>query len=301
MWVLTYLTSLFGTRRFALRNRRILAALVFSLLLGLPLLAADPVIERGIDVFTTPANGTTYYDFANNPIPAGFFCKGSKAFADRVAFKGLPLATGAPGQLRGADTVIERLDNAAFNADGTATTRLLFRALSLVSIAPIKTTCGDFHVYVTLGGKQRVTTMNIHRTQEGGGNFVAPLALDARVTFIPVKPARNKAARKLELAADFTFPDTPLPWRFSAGARAKGMGPVIVDTDGDLTPDTLLPNTSNFSAGSPPDRFRSKVDSYYSTCDPCATVSCHTDPSTGKQHCSYPIWGTGCGERTYCP
>ncbi|HEV2844712.1 MAG TPA: hypothetical protein VG477_07690, partial [Thermoanaerobaculia bacterium] len=82
-----------------MRNRSILAALVCSLLLGLSPLAADPVIERGIDIFTTPADGTTYYDFANSPIPAGFFCKSSKVFTGRVAFKGLPLATGAPGQL----------------------------------------------------------------------------------------------------------------------------------------------------------------------------------------------------------
>jgi hypothetical protein len=291
----------FGTRRITVRNRSILAALVCSFLLGLSPLAADSTIQRGIDIFATRGDGKTFYDFAQSPIPAGFFCKGSKPFTGRVAFKGLPLTTGTPGQLWDTDTVIERLDDAVFDANGTATTRIQFRALSLVSIAPIKTGCGAFHVYVSLRGKQRVTTMNLYRTQEAGGNFVAPLAVNTRVTFIPVKPARNKAARKLELAADFTFPATPLPWSFAAGARAKGMGPVIVDTNGDLTPDTLLPSTSNFSAGLSPDHFMSKYTTYYATCDPCAGESCHTDPSTGKQHCSYPVWGTGCGERTQCP
>ena len=284
-----------------MRNRRILVALVCSFLLGLSPLAADSTIQRGIDIFTTPDDGRTSYDFAKSPIPAGFFCKGSKPFPGRVAFKGLPLTTGTPGQLGDTDTVIERLDDAVFDANGTAATRIQFRALSLVSIAPIKTGCGAFHVYVSLRGKQRATTMNIYRTQDAGGNFVAPLAVNTRVTFIPVKPARNKAARKLELAADFTFPATPLPWRFSsAGAREKGMGPVIVDTNGDLTPDTLLPSTSNFSAGSSPDHFVSKYDSYYFTCDPCATTRCHIDPETGKTHCSYPTWGTGC-QITQCP
>jgi len=33
-----------------------------------------------------------------------------------VTFKGLPLTTGAPGQLWGSDTVIERLDDAVFDA-----------------------------------------------------------------------------------------------------------------------------------------------------------------------------------------
>ncbi|HVR97982.1 MAG TPA: hypothetical protein VMW27_15300 [Thermoanaerobaculia bacterium] len=284
-----------------MRNRSILAALVCLFLFSLSPLAADSTIQRGIDIFTTEDNGRTSYDFAQTPIPAGFFCKGSKPFTGRVTFKGLPLITKTPGQLWGADTVIERLDDAVFDAKGTATTRIQFRALSLVSTAPIKTNCGSFHVYVSLDGEQRVTTMNIYRTQDAGGNFVAPLAVNTRVTFIPVKPARNKAARKLELATDFTFPATPVPWRFKSGARAKEMGPVIVDTNGDLTPDTLLPSPSNFSAGSSPDHFMSKVDSYYYTCDPCAFESCHTDPSSGKQHCSYPMWGPGCGIRDLCP
>src|ERR1700709_824174 len=135
------------------------------LLAGLSPLAADTVIHRGVDTFTTIADGNTYYDFARNPIPAGFFCKSSAAFTGRMTFKGLPLETGAPGQLHGADTVIERLDDATFDAIGRAVTRIQFRALSLVSIAPIKTSCGAFHVYVTLAGPQRVTTMHIDRTE----------------------------------------------------------------------------------------------------------------------------------------
>jgi hypothetical protein len=282
------------------RNRSILAALVCLFLLGLSPLAADSTIQRGIDIFTTVGDGRTSYDFAQSPIPAGFFCKDSKPFTGRVTFKGLPLATGTPGQLWDADTVIERLDDAVFDANGTAATRIQFRALSLVSTAPIKTACGDFHVYVSLGGKQRVTTMNIYRTQEGGGDFVAPLAVNTRVTFIPVKPARNKAARKLDLAADFTFPASPLPWSFPAGARAKRMGSVLVDTNGDLTPDTLLPGTSNFSPGSSPDHFMSKL--YTGECpDPCTMEpSCHNDPSTGKIHCTTPTWPSNC-PRTLCP
>jgi hypothetical protein len=282
------------------RSRSILAALVCSFLFGLSPLAADSTIQRGIDIFTTVGDGRTFYDFAQSPIPAGFFCKSSKPFTGRVTFKGLPLTTGTAGQLWGSDTVIERLDDAVFDANGTAATRIQFRALSLVSTAPIKTACGAFHVYVSLGGKQRVTTMNIYRTQEGGGNFVAPLAVNTRVTFIPVKPARNKAARKLELAAEFTFPASPLPWSFPAGARAKRMGSVIVDTNGDLTPDTPLPGTSNFLPGSSPDRVMSKID-YYGECpDPCAGPTCHTDPSTGKEHCTYPTWPYYCGYQPAC-
>ena len=277
-------------------KRSVLAALVFSLLFGLSPLAADPLIQRGVDVFITPADGRTYYDFAQNPIPAGFFCERSTAFTGRVAFKGLPLVTATPGQLRGADTVIERLDDASFDARGTAVTRMQFRALSLVSIAPIKTACGAFHVYVSLGGPQRVTTMSIHRTQKGGGSFVAPLAVDARLTFIPVKPIRNKGVRKLELMGSFTFPPSPLPWSLTTRTAAqaigsKGIGPkgtrpvaVAVDTNGDLTPDAVLPITSNFAPGRSPDEL-SSTEASFGNIGPCCET-CHA--ADGEQHCYYP-------------
>ena len=240
-------------------------------------LAADTVIHRGIDSFTTTNNGTTFYDFAQNPIPAGFFCKASAAFTGRVAFKGLPLETGAPGQLHDADTIIERLDDAVFDASGTAVTRIQFRALSMVSIAPIKTACGSFHVYVTLAGKQRETTMRIYRTSEGGGHFLAPLAVDAKLSFIPVKP--GKAARKLDLTGSFTFPPTPLPWSTTAGAATKRVGTVLVDTNGDLTPDTLVFGSTNFWPGWKPGP---AVKTY--GCVQCEPPSCHD--ASGETHCT---------------
>lgn len=260
-----------------MRNRTILTLLGLSLLLGFSPLSAATVIQHGIDVFTTADNGKTFYDFSYSPIPAGFFCTGSKAFTGRVAFKGLPLTTDPPGQLGGADTIVERLDNAVFEK-GIATTRIRFRALSLVSSTPIQTACGAFHVYVSLGGKQRVTTMSIFRTQEGGGDFTAPLAVDARVTFIPVKPSPNKIARKLELTQSITFPGSLLPWSLVADAPAKRISSVMVDTNGDLIPDTLLPGASNFSAGQSPESFMTKQ-----ACSCCPTQTCHT--LSGQQHC----------------
>jgi hypothetical protein len=256
------------------RSRRVLVTLGCLLLLGLSPLAADSVVQRGTDVFTTMGNGKTFYDFADNPIPAGFFCKGSRAFTGRVAFKGLPLATETPGQLGGGDTVIERLDDAVFDARGVARTRIQFRALSLVSIAPVKTRCGAFHVYVSLAGPQRVTSMKIVRTQEGGGTFAAPLAVDVRMTFLPVKPA--KVARKLELVGSFTFPGNPVPWSFARGAMTERFGDAVVDTNGDLAPDTLVPGTSNFLPGWRPGQSMAKA------C--CSEYVCHAE-SSGKEHC----------------
>jgi hypothetical protein len=271
----------------------LLAALAVVLLAAMSPAATDVVIRHGIDAFTTTANGKTFFDFAETPIPAGFFCKGSAPFTGRVTFRGLPLATGAPGQLRGADTVIERLDDAVFDASGTAETRIRFRALSLASVAPVKTACGAFHVYAALAGDQRETVMRIHRTQEGGGTFVAPLAVDARLTFIPVKP-RQRGARKLSLRTSFTFPAEPLPWSLTGGARTKRIGgAVVVDTNGDLTPDTRLAGTSNFWPGWSPDGRMAAPKACY-LCEP---QSCHTDPATQKEHCSGPIYacnGTQC-------
>lgn len=263
-----------------MKSNTALAVLVLALVAGSLPLAAAPVIQRGIDVFTTVDNGKTFYDFADDPIPAGFFCKGSPPFAGRLELKGLPLETEFPGQLRGADTVIERLDDAAFDANGTAVTRVQFRALSLVSSVPVQTPCGAFHVYVSLAGEQRPTTMHIYRTHERGGSFVAPLAVDARLRFVPTS---GRGARPLELTGAFTFPATSLPWSFEPGPGGKQVGPVVTDTNGDLVPDTRLGGTSNFAAGWPPEG----LGFVETGCFQCEPETCHE--YEGKMHCSGPV------------
>jgi hypothetical protein len=279
------------------RNRSILAVLVISFLAALSPLAAESTIQRGIDVFTTTDNGTTFYDFAHNPIPAGFFCKASKAFTGRVALKGLPLATKAPGDLRGGDTVVERLDDAVFDANGVAVTRIRMRALSMVSIAPIKTACGAFHLYISLAGNQRVTEMTIQRTEEGGGSFVAPLSVDVRMTFIPVTPARNRGAAKLELTGTVTFPGNPIPWSFTRVPQTKRIGSVVVDTNGDQAPETLLPAISNFLPGVSPSRLTPNK-AWGWDCPRCAEVVCHF--SDGEEHCYISPPPSGCPDVMLC-
>lgn len=265
--------------------RRTCFLLVTALLLSLsPLAAADnTVIKRGIDVFTTTANGKTFYNFAKNPIPAGFFCEGSKAYTGRMVLRGLPLETEIPGQLKGTDTVVERLDDAVFDRNGVATTRVRFRALSLVSLRPLRTSCGAYHVYLTLAGEQRETTMRIYRTYERGGNFQAPLAVNARMTFVPVK---GQSPHKLELTANITFPTTPIPWSLPEGTRMKQIGSLVVDTNGDLKPDTRLPGTSNFAAGWSPKLLTANYGG--GSCSVCEPETCHDND--GEQHCSGPIY-----------
>jgi hypothetical protein len=249
---------------------------VMLLLVLSHLAAADPVIKPGIDVFRTLGKGKTYYDFGKKPIPAGFFCDSSPAFTSRVALKGLPVTTKIPGQLAEMDTIIERLDPAVFNEQGVAETRVRFRAVSMVSVAPIKTSCGAYHVYVTLAGKQPITKMRIHRTQEGGGTFRAPLAAKVSLTFVPVE---ERNARHLKLKGSVSFPAQDISWSFSEGTGMKQFASAVVDTDGDLIPDTRLPGTSNFAASYPPEGIRSIFDEAG-----CSCCTCHA--ADGEMHCT---------------
>jgi hypothetical protein len=275
------------------RNRGFWMAALAVLLVGLPL-AAAPVISRGVDTFTTTANGKTFYDFAQTPIPAGFFCAKSAQFGGRVVLRGVPLATDVPGALHQADTVIERLDDATFDDHGVATTRIQFKALSLASITPLKTGCGAYNVFVSLAGKQRPTVMRIYRTEEGGGHFVAPLAVDAKMTFVPVRA--RKGARNLELVGSFTFPPTSIPWAREAGPQTKRLTSARVDTNGDLTPDTLIFGSTGFAPGWTPG-LQAKLLSGGS-CYTCEPASCHTDPDTLKEHCTGPVLACN---GSYCP
>lgn len=261
-------------------RKPITITLAVALVLGIAALAAaaQPV-ERGVDLFTTPAGGS-FYDFSANPIPAGFFCDDSPAFDGRINLRGLPLVTRVPGQLRGADTVVERLDDAVFNAQGVAHTRVQVRALSLVGTEPVVTPCGSFQVYVTAAGKQNQTTMEIVRTAENGGVFRAPVDVLGRMTFVPIE---NRFGRPLVLEGSFSFPAGDVPWSYSAGSELKQVESAVVDTDGDQIPDTLIGGVSNFAPGWPPEGLPN-ID----TCRLCEPEICHTEPE--KTHCSGPVY-----------
>jgi hypothetical protein len=221
-------------------------ALVF--LAAGPALAADRVIYNGSDLWMTKGDGTTFADFSLDPIPAGFFCSKSAPFTGRIVFQGVPLATGEPGGLGLTDTIVQRLDDAPFNKRGVAVTRIQVRALSLESVAPVKTACGFYKAVVSLDGEQPVTRMRIVRESPKGGHFLAPLALNVRISFVPEGVTASN--EKLELRQSITFDATPNPW---STERTRGVreqkGFALVDTDGDQVADTYLPGTSNFAAG----------------------------------------------------
>lgn len=231
-----------------MRNRLGLFALL--LLIALPTFAADRVIQSGIDPWRTPGDGTTFIDFSKRPIPAGFFCFKSEPFTGRIVFQGVPVATGEPGALGRTDTIVQRLDDAVFDKNGVARTRIQVRALHFVSVEPIKTACGAFSVEVHLNGEQPITSMRIVRENDHGGRFFASIAVNGKLVF---KPVVGGSGELLEITRNVRFPAKQgISWadRFAPKQGVRWTGFVQVDTDNDRVPDTFLPGTSRgFAAG----------------------------------------------------
>ncbi|MFY9824271.1 MAG: hypothetical protein WAM82_23045 [Thermoanaerobaculia bacterium] len=223
-------------------------ALLLALIGGpLAFAGAGNSIHSGVDLWITVA-GFAQTSFASEPIPADFFCTGSQPFTGKIVFKGAPLAASPAGSLGGIDTAVRRLDDATFNAQGEATTRIQLLALSLVSVKPIETSCGQYVVAVSLSGEQPVTTMRIFRTEALGGTYSAPLALRVKAVFTPVdgdRSGRREVTRRIDLG-----PGSRSVWAYVKAPQYPAG--VKIDTDGDGRPDTVLPASSNFVAGVSP-------------------------------------------------
>ncbi len=281
-------------------KRAFVCALTLALLAALPVAAVNVrTIENGIDVWHTPGDGTTFVNFAKNPIPKGFFCSKSESFTGRLVLQGRPLATGTPGELGGADTIVQRLDDATFDGSGVTTTRIQLRALQLVSVAPLKTACGDFHVQVALNGTQPVTQMKIMRETETSGRFEAPIRVNYRITFQPVK---GTPAQRLELTRSFSLaPASNATWGTGETKRLSSRSAtLLVDSDGDQIPDAYLPKTSgNFFAGWTPQWARAHSerlnqgmvkmqDGAAYACSSSPDPECH--PEAAGIHCAQPCY-----------
>lgn len=222
-------------------KRLLLLGICGLALVASPALAIDR-IAPGFDSWITPADGSTRYDFSLHPIPAGFFCPGSTPFAGQVTLRGVAIK-GADG----ADTLVQRLDEALFDKSGLATTRLQVRGLSLESIEPITTSCGSFRVRAVLaGGVQPITSMKIQKEGENNGTFESRLALRIKLVFEPL--AGGKALR-LEDTVNFDRP-TVAPWVALPGNEEIGTRAAFVDLNGDGKAETRLAGGSTFFAGS---------------------------------------------------
>ena len=221
--------------------------------------SAGDAILAGSDLWVTDPNGGTFTDFSLDPIPSGFFCPGSRPFTGRIVFQGEAIKTDPPGAFGDADTVVERLDDAVFDKYGTAYTRLQVTALGLRSVAPIETECGSFNVRARLNGEQPVTHMHIIRDGEDGGRFLAPLAMDIKLSFTPaegslLRRGSQKSAvesQALELDRLITFAPSPrATWAYRAATKAVvHEASVKADLNGDGITEGILSGTSNFAAG----------------------------------------------------
>src|SRR5262245_38282312 len=98
------------------------------------------IIIHGVDVFQTSTGKPTKADFAKNPIPADFFCKGSAPFTGEIELRGVPLTTAPAGVTANGDTIVERLGDGPLTG-GTATIPVKVRALQLTGSQPLSIDC----------------------------------------------------------------------------------------------------------------------------------------------------------------
>lgn len=254
------------------------AALAWALA---PAQALDETIVSGADLWVTAGGGMSFSAFSSDPIPADFFCPGSKPFTGRVAFRGEPLATEPPGSLGASDTIVRRLDDARFDARGVARTRIQLMALSLASTEPIETRCGRYDVEVSLAGDQPLTEMKIVRTSPYGGTYEAPLALDLELAFIPVAGnpnPRRELVRRIDLG-----PGDRSVWSY---ATPGAPGTIRVDTDGDRIVEAVLPGGSNFRAGFEPASSGNPPPWFVSSTGTCGCVDNHWYHTSESCHCN---------------
>lgn len=227
-------------------RRSLLLLSCLALLAATPLLAED-VVYSGVDAFHTVA-AKTFADFANNPIPAGFFCAGSAAFAGKIQLKGVPLAVEPANALGGADTLFLRLDDAAFDQEGLAHTRLQIQALSLAGVRTLRNECGQYRVRVVLDGEQPISPrhhMTLVRENERGGYFLSEFQVRYKVSFVPVG---GGPARELVRTSRFSG-GADHKWAYLNSKQGAFAGSVKVDTNGDGKPDANVVGISNMAVG----------------------------------------------------
>ena len=219
-------------------------------------------IQPGIDVFTTPAGGSTREDFCDLPIPAGFFDPGSEPFDGTVFYGGAPLSPSSP--LGPTDTIVRRLQPASLvGPGGTAVVPIELVGLSLVSVNPITVhyTGGPselWNVSVCLSDavSQPSGLMTITNVQcvGDGGTFTSNLPVCPKLTFVRVG---NPGVRTLDPCA-LGMP--PLVMHTATGHWVENPDPILnltqvapgllLDNDcNPASPPTALVGTSNFHPG----------------------------------------------------
>ncbi len=200
-------TAAAGTRerkRRTMRTNTTHAKGLFALGLLVLLVTAVPAtsetitqMKAGYDVWRTLGSGATAYSFEDDPLPKDFFCPGSELYKGRLEFEGQPIKTEPVGVLGNTDTVIERLDDAVFDKEGNARTRIRIKALHLEGTAKLSNACGDWRVEVGLDKTQPVSEMTLKREYSYGGTIHADLWINARLTFTHTKTGESVSTTRL--------------------------------------------------------------------------------------------------------
>jgi hypothetical protein len=176
-------------------------------------IAAPPVvagfIEPGIDLYTTPCGGASFWDFSGNPLPPGFFDTGSDTgsdpFGGRVVFGGRPLDPDPTSPLGLTDTIVRRTEGASLpNRFDSATVPIELVALSLASCSPITVTFDGgartelWNVSLCLSvGRGNMSISNTCDFNDGG-TFVWALQVVPRLmVFTPVSGGPQVTFREL--------------------------------------------------------------------------------------------------------
>ncbi|MCP4251510.1 MAG: hypothetical protein GY778_31115 [bacterium] len=184
-------------------------------------------LEAGVqeDFWSTNEAASSAQDFADDPVPAGFFDFDGRAcdpFADAINFIGVALDEVESGE---ADTVVDRdgdplEPDAAVGADGTVPIKII--ALSMTSTEPITVNCDgeptEWNVHVGLSeSDQPEGTLTATKESENGGTADSVLPVLTRLTFTSVDDptvervldAGAEGAEPIEFAAT-------IPWAVSA-------------------------------------------------------------------------------------
>lgn len=218
-------------------------------LAALPALA-DNTVTHGSDVFQTAGDGSTY---AQVSVPAGYFCTGSAAWSGTVTLTGVPVATTPANVLGNTDTVVERLADTTFDANGNATVNAIVRVANFKSTSPISVTgCSGsslWDVRSNASTTQSAFQMTLHRSSPTatGGTFDSDVTINPRLTFTQQGSGTTRTLDQSTI--HFTTSGASWTHQPGSGGVTYTSGSIQADTDGDGVPDTTVPATSNFAAG----------------------------------------------------
>jgi hypothetical protein len=257
------------------------AVLVATILVALPAAGQDAIL-KGSDLFATGATGTTFVSFATDPIPAGFFCKGSPAFYGQIRLQGVPLTTSPAGIAGETDTIVRRLADAPFDSYGHARAPVRIVALKLEAMDPIVVQCSsglrafDLSVCLPRGVTQPVTYIDIYKTFDDGGIFKGQLVVYADLVFID--QATGNVLDPIQQTIDMKVLDSNRWMRYPGPGGVHVTSWFGVDADCDGQAELGVPPTTNFYPGWNP----SMPDCYSKT---IYDEGCHENPGGDHAHC----------------